>query len=110
MLYPVGGPLNRIIPIILAHHDKFDRSGYHPTNGKDIPLDARVISVADAFDSMTSGLSPRETLAPGIAVQKLIAESGQRFDPDVVNAFIRLWRRKELQIVSDESREGTSKL
>ena len=44
---PVKGRLNRIIPIILAHHDRFDGSGYHPTKGEDIPLEARIIAVAE---------------------------------------------------------------
>ena len=44
----------RIIPIILAHHDKFDGAGYNPTCGKDIPIEARIIAVADVYDSLTS--------------------------------------------------------
>jgi putative nucleotidyltransferase with HDIG domain len=47
ILEPVGGSLRRVIPIVLAHHDKFDASGYHPNGGEDIPLEARIISVAD---------------------------------------------------------------
>jgi putative nucleotidyltransferase with HDIG domain len=54
MLEPVGGSLRRVIPIILAHHDKFDGSGYHPTRGAAIPVEARIISVADVYDSLTS--------------------------------------------------------
>src|SRR5207245_5097354 len=42
LLSPVGGSLRRILPIILSHHDKFDGSGYHPTKGEDIPLEARI--------------------------------------------------------------------
>ena len=47
ILEPVGGSLRRVIPIILSHHDKFDGSGYNPTSGEEIPLAARIISVAD---------------------------------------------------------------
>ena len=43
MLEPVGGSLRRVIPIVLAHHDKFDGSGYHPTRGEEIPLAAHHI-------------------------------------------------------------------
>jgi putative nucleotidyltransferase with HDIG domain len=42
ILEPVGGSLRRILPIILSHHDKFDGSGYHPTHGEDIPIEARI--------------------------------------------------------------------
>ena len=41
MLEPVGGSLRRVIPIVLAHHDKFDGTGYHPTSGDGIPIEAR---------------------------------------------------------------------
>jgi putative nucleotidyltransferase with HDIG domain len=54
MLEPVGGSLRRVIPIILAHHDKFDGSGYHPSSGEEIPIEARIIAVADVYDSLTS--------------------------------------------------------
>jgi putative nucleotidyltransferase with HDIG domain len=50
LLQPVGGALTRIIPIILAHHDKFDGSGPHKIAGEDIPFEARIISVADTYD------------------------------------------------------------
>ena len=45
-------PLGKIIPIILAHHDKYDGSGYHPTSGKNIPIEAKVLSVADVYDAL----------------------------------------------------------
>src|SRR2546426_10703077 len=54
MLSSVGGSLRRVLPIILAHHDKFDGSGYHPTKGEQIPIEARIITVADVFDAMVS--------------------------------------------------------
>jgi putative nucleotidyltransferase with HDIG domain len=54
MLEPVGGSLRRVIPIVLSHHDKFDGSGYHPNRGDEIPIEARIISVADVYDSLTS--------------------------------------------------------
>src|SRR5208337_2490188 len=54
VIEPMKGPLARIIPIILAHHDKFDGSGYHPEKGEQIPIEARIISVADVYDAMIS--------------------------------------------------------
>ena len=49
-----SGPLTkagpwRILPILLAHYDKFDGSGYSPTRGEEIPLEARIIAVADVY-------------------------------------------------------------
>jgi HD-GYP domain-containing protein (c-di-GMP phosphodiesterase class II) len=60
--------------------------------------------VADSFDTMTSGRASQEALTPEIAVQKLVAESGQRLDPDVVSAFLRVWRKKEYQFASNWSK------
>jgi putative nucleotidyltransferase with HDIG domain len=54
LLEPVGGALRRVIPIILAHHDKFDGSGYNPTSGDAIPFESRIIAVADVYDALTS--------------------------------------------------------
>lgn len=54
LLESVGGSLRRILPIVLSHHDKFDGSGYHDTRGAEIPLEARIIGAADAYDAMTS--------------------------------------------------------
>ena len=54
LLESVGGSLRRVLPIILAHHDKFDGTGYHPLRGEEIPIEARIISVADVYDALTS--------------------------------------------------------
>src|ERR1700688_1231500 len=64
ILQPVGGALSRILPIILAHHDKFDGSGYNPTRGNEIPLESRIITVADVYDALTSDRPYRKAIAP----------------------------------------------
>ena len=64
MLETVGGSLRRVIPIVLSHHDKFDGSGYHTTRGGEIPLEARIISVADVYDSLTSDRPYRKAMSP----------------------------------------------
>lgn len=98
MLEPVGGPLGRIIPIILAHHDKYDGSGYHVTLGEDIPLEARLLSVADVYDSLVSDRPYRKAMSP-FEVKNIIAKgSGTEFDPQVVEAFIEAFENGEMEV------------
>jgi putative nucleotidyltransferase with HDIG domain len=97
-IQPVKGRLDRIIPIILAHHDKFDGSGYHPTQGEEIPLEARIISVADAYDSMTSDRPYRKAMPTPKAKEEITEGSGTDFDPVVVKAFLKAYQSGELEI------------
>lgn len=87
ILEPVGGTLNRVIPIILAHHDKFNGAGYHPTRGEEIPIEARIISVADVYDALTSDRPYRKAMPPQEAREIIVKGSGTDFDPEVVVAF-----------------------
>lgn len=98
MLEPVGGSLRRVLPIILSHHDRFDGSGYHPTRGQDIPLEARIIAVADVYDSLTSDRPYRKAMSPFDAKEIIAKESGAEFDPQVVDAFLAAFRRGEMEV------------
>lgn len=95
---PVGGSLRRVIPIILAHHDKFDGSGYHPTRGEDIPLEARIISVADVYDALTSDRPYRKAMSPFDAKEIIVKGAGTDFDPKVVDAFVAALRNGEMEV------------
>ena len=92
------GPLARIIPIILAHHDKFDGSGYRPNKGDDIPLEARIISVADVYDALASDRPYRKAMSSFEAKKIIEKGSGTDFDPDVVAAFIVAFNKGEMEI------------
>ena len=98
ILEPIGGPLRRILPIILAHHDKFDGSGYHPVSGENIPLEARVIAVADVYDSLTSDRPYRKAMSTFAAKDIIAKGSGTEFDPKVVNAFLAAFRKGEMEV------------
>lgn len=100
MLETVGGSLRRVIPIVLAHHDKFNGSGYHPTQGEDIPLEARIISVADVYDSLTSDRPYRKAMSPFDAKDILVKGTGTDFDPRVVEAFLEAFRFGEMDVRS----------
>ena len=98
MLEPVGGSLRRVLPIILSHHDRFDGSGYHTTLGNDIPLEARIIAVADVYDSLTSDRPYRKAMSPFDAKEVITKESGTEFDPQVVDAFLAAFRKGEMEV------------
>lgn len=90
--------LNGIAPLILYHHERFDGKGYlEGLRGEAIPLGARIISVADAFDAMTSDRPYRKALTRKKAREELEKDSGKRFDPQVIEAFLRLLDRGELE-------------
>ena len=78
-----------IVPIVKHHHERYDGRGYPSgLKGDDIPLLARIVTVADSFDAMTSDRSyrPRFTLIK--ALDELEAGKGTQFDPEIVDAFI----------------------
>jgi len=98
LLEPVGGSLHRVIPIILAHHDRFDGSGYHPTRGEEIPLEARIVAVADVYDSLTSDRPYRKAMPPHEVREMIVRGAGTDFDPRVVEAFQTVFRRGEMEL------------
>jgi putative nucleotidyltransferase with HDIG domain len=100
LLEPVGGSLRRVIPIILAHHDKFDGSGYHPTSGEKIPIEARIIAVADVYDSLTSDRPYRKAMSPFEARDVIVKGAEKEFDPKVVAAFQKAFKLGKLEIWS----------
>src|ERR1700691_3702729 len=98
LLEPVGGSLRRVLPIILAHHDKFDGSGYGPSKGTQIPIEARVLAVADAYDTLTSDRPYRRAVTPFEARQIIVSSAGTNFDPAVVDAFVSAFEHGEMEI------------
>ena len=87
-----------IIPMVRHHHERFDGSG-HPAGltGEDIPLGARIISIADAFDAMTSARPYREALVKERAIEIMAAEIDMgQWDPKVLGAFIKMIGRSDL--------------
>ncbi len=74
--------------VALYHHERWDGKGYVAgLAGEDIPLEARIVSVADVFDAMTSARPYKEPIPPDVAVGEIRAGAGAAFDPRVVAAF-----------------------
>ncbi|MBI5101939.1 MAG: HD domain-containing protein [Nitrospirae bacterium] len=81
--------LSHVIPGVRSHHEKYDGTGYPDgLAGRGIPLVARIIAVADAFDAMTSDRPYRKALSAATAVEELRKFSGLQFDPEVVDHFV----------------------
>lgn len=83
--------LDQVKDIVRYHHERFDGTGY-PKGfaGKEIPLGARIVAVADTYDAMTSTRSYRTALSHEVAVKEILKNSGTQFDPDVVEAFLAI--------------------
>lgn len=77
-------------PIIRHHHERWDGYGYPDgLQGEEIPLLARIILIADAFDAMTSDRPYRKALSKEEAVREIVKHRGTQFDPDLVEAFLK---------------------
>lgn len=89
-------PMHRVlgdvsVEVIRHHHERFDGGGYPDgRKGQDIPLAARVFTVVDAFDAMTTDRPYRVSVGLEAALQQLRAGAGTQFDPDVVDEFEKL--------------------
>jgi len=90
--------LEPAIPIILHHHERFDGRGYPKgLKGSAIPLGARIMAVANAFEAMICERPYREALTIEQAAREIQQNAGTQFDPRVVEAFQRLVRHGKLQ-------------
>jgi putative nucleotidyltransferase with HDIG domain len=86
-----------IRPIVEASHERWDGNGYpQGLKGEDIPLEARIVFVCDAFHAMTTDRPYRAALPQTEAIRRLKLSSGTQFDPRVVETFVRLHRAGEI--------------
>jgi cyclic di-GMP phosphodiesterase len=91
--------------IVLAHQERYDGTGYpQGLMGEEIPLGARIFSVADTLDAMTSDRPYRRALPFAKAKEEISRESGRQFDPDIVRIFLSLPEESWAKIRSDVSR------
>lgn len=95
--------LRPVIPIIMYHHEKYNGTGY-PSHlkGCQIPLGARIMSVADAFEAMVYGRPYRQRMNIVSAIREIKKKSGTQFDPKIVEAFLKVIKKFNKRIYLEQ--------
>ena len=84
--------------IIRHHHERFDGKGYPDSlKGEDIPFLARILSIADVYDALTTDRSYRQGMSHDVAVEIIRENSGSQFDPKIVGVFLDLCSKGEIE-------------
>jgi HD-GYP domain-containing protein (c-di-GMP phosphodiesterase class II) len=92
--------LQDTLSVIRYHQERWDGSGYPVgLSGKDIPLQARIFAVADAFDALISDRPYRKRIPASEALEYLKAQAGVLFDPEIVSAFERMWEKNKFEVL-----------
>lgn len=92
--------LQQLTPVILHHHEHYDGGGYPgEIRGEEIPLEARIIAVADAVEAMASDRPYRKALTISEILSELKRYAGRQFDPKVVDAFLRIVEKQGEAVV-----------
>jgi diguanylate cyclase (GGDEF)-like protein/putative nucleotidyltransferase with HDIG domain len=100
-----------VVPIVRAHHEKWDGSGYPMgLKGAEIPVGARILSAVDYLDALASDRQYRRALPLKEVMQKLGAESGKSFDPKVVDVLQKRYQQLERLAVSKSAADPTGPL
>ena len=87
--------LKRCLEPILFHHERIDGKGYpHGMTDEEIPLIAKITTVADAYDAMTTNRVYMPARSPEEGLEEVIKFSGSQFEPEVVEAFTEWWHHK----------------
>lgn len=85
------------IPYALYHHERYDGRGYpFGLKGEEIPIEGRLLAVADTFDAMTSNRPYRKGLDPDYAISELEKGKGTQFDPQVVDAMVKAFKEGKI--------------
>jgi len=89
-----------VVPIVRAHHENWDGNGYpRGLKGEDIPIGARILSVVDCYDALTSDRPYRPALTDAEAMKIVIDRRGKMYDPDVVDTFIKVYREIAAEVM-----------
>lgn len=99
--------LHALIPIVRHHHERYDGSGYPDSlAGEEIPLEARILCLADAVEAMASDRPYRLAMSVEEIVDEVLQCAGTQFDPQIVQAFVRVARKKGNAFIVNSAREA----
>ena len=92
--------LHPLIPYCLYHHERYDGKGYpYGLAGEEIPIEGRVVAVADTFDALTSNRPYRKGLDTEIAIGEITKGRGTQFDANVADAFLKAFREGKINMI-----------
>ena len=92
--------LEEVAKIVRHHHERWDGKGYPDgLSGEEIPLGARILCIADAFEAMTSNRPYRKAMSISEAVSELINNAGEQFDPNLVQIFLEILKEEGVSVV-----------
>lgn len=98
LLLPLRGA-RRALPYVLFHHEWWNGSGYPlGLRGRAIPVEARLLAIADAFDAMTSARPYRHALTHARALQEIDSCAGSQFDPQIASLFCETWALQPIEL------------
>ncbi|WP_211171178.1 HD-GYP domain-containing protein [Bacillus sp. DNRA2] len=86
-----------ILDMVRFHHERYDGKGYpYGLKGKDIPLTARIMAIADSFDAMTSKRVYNDARSIEFAMSEIVSNKGAQFDPDIADVFLNIIKNKSM--------------
>jgi len=89
-----------VVPIVRAHHENWDGTGYpRGLKGEEIPIGARILSVVDCYDALTSDRPYRPALTDAEAMKIVLERRGKMYDPAVVDTFVRVYREIAAEVM-----------
>ena len=92
--------LDYVIPAVIGHHERYDGKGYpRRIAGEDIPLSARILGIADAFDAMISKRCYKQAQPLEKVIAILQEEAGKQFDPKLVPVFVKAIEEEKIKVI-----------